>query len=66
MNIKCYICNHKMEEKIISISTGWGDCKMTINDVSAYICQGCGEMVLDSKEVLMLQELSKGLKIKDK
>jgi excisionase family DNA binding protein/YgiT-type zinc finger domain-containing protein len=50
-----------MEEKMTSINTGWGDYKVTVNGVSAYVCPQCGEMVLDGKDALMLQKLSKSL-----
>lgn len=59
MSMKCYICDHDMEEKIISINTGWGDYKLTVNGVNAYVCPECGEMVLDSKDATMLQKLSR-------
>ncbi|MBD7915414.1 helix-turn-helix domain-containing protein [Clostridium sp. Sa3CUN1] len=61
MSMKCYICDHDMEEKITSINTGWGDYKLTVNGVSAYVCPECGEMVLDSKDSSMLQKLSRSL-----
>lgn len=61
MSIKCYICDHEMEEKITSINTGWGDYRITVNGVSAYVCPECGEMVLYSKDALKLQKLSKSL-----
>lgn len=61
MSMKCYICDHDMEEKITSINTGWGDYKLTVNGVSAYVCPKCGEMVLDSKDASMLQKLSRSL-----
>lgn len=69
MSMKCYICDHQMEEKVTSINTGWGKYKVTINGVSAYVCPKCGEMILDSKDALMLQKLSKSLentKVEDK
>ena len=59
--MKCYICDHEMEKKITSINTGWGDYKVTVNGISAYVCPECGEMVLDSQEAIMLQKLSKSL-----
>ncbi len=61
MSMKCYICDHDMEEKITSINTGWGEYKLTVNGVSAYVCPKCGEMVLDSKDASMLQKLSRSL-----
>ena len=60
--MKCYICNHNMQEKIISINTGWGDYKTTINDVNVYVCPECGEKVIDSKVAIMIQKLSKNKK----
>lgn len=59
--MKCYICNHDMEKKITSIDTGWGDYKLTVNGVSAYVCPECGEVILDSKDASMLQKLSRSL-----
>ncbi|WP_265858993.1 helix-turn-helix domain-containing protein [Clostridium botulinum] len=59
--MKCYICDHEMEKKITAINTGWGDYKVTVNGISAYVCPECGEMVLDSKDAMMLQKLSKSL-----
>ena len=59
--MECYICDHEMEEIITSINTGWGDYKITINGVSAYVCPKCGEMVLDSKDANMLQKLSESI-----
>lgn len=61
MSMKCYICNHDMEKKITSIDTGWGDYKLTVNGVSAYVCPECGEVILDSKDASMLQKLSRSL-----
>ncbi|MDU5723268.1 MAG: helix-turn-helix domain-containing protein [Clostridium butyricum] len=61
MGMKCYICDHEMEKKITAINTGWGDYKVTVNGISAYVCPECGEMVLDSKDAMMLQKLSRSL-----
>ncbi|OSA88140.1 UNVERIFIED_ORG: DNA-binding protein [Clostridium botulinum] len=55
------MCDHEMEKKITAINTGWGDYKVTVNGISAYVCPECGEMVLDSKDAMMLQKLSKSL-----
>ncbi|NKF08280.1 helix-turn-helix domain-containing protein [Clostridium gasigenes] len=55
------MCDHEMEEKITAINTGWGEYKVTINGVSAHVCPECGEMVIDSKDALMLQKISKSL-----
>ncbi|MDV5113950.1 helix-turn-helix domain-containing protein [Clostridium perfringens] len=48
-------------KKITSIDTGWGDYKLTVNGVSAYVCPECGEVILDSKDASMLQKLSRSL-----
>lgn len=61
MSMKCYICDHDMEKKVTAINTGWGDYKLTVNGISAYVCPECGEMVLESKDADMLQKLSRSL-----
>ena len=61
MNKNCYICNTEMEQKQTSINTGWGQYKLTVEGVSAYVCPKCGEVVLEGKDSVMLQKLSKSL-----
>ena len=57
----CYICNTQMEKKNTSINTGWGQYKLTVEGISAYVCPKCGEVVLEGKDCMMLQRLSKSL-----
>ena len=57
----CYICNAEMEEKTTSINTGWGQYKLTVEGISSYVCPKCGEVVLEGKDAIMLQKLSKSL-----
>jgi excisionase family DNA binding protein/YgiT-type zinc finger domain-containing protein len=57
----CYICNTEMEKRTTSINTGWGQYKLTVEGVSSYVCPKCGEVVLEGKDALMLQKLSKSL-----
>lgn len=45
MSKNCYICNTEMEQKQTSINTGWGQYKLTVEGVSAYVCPKCGEVV---------------------
>ncbi len=61
MSKNCYICNTKMEQKQTSINTGWGQYKLTVEGVSAYVCPKCGEIVLEGKDSVMLQKLGKSL-----
>jgi len=57
----CYICNTEMEKKTTSINTGWGQYKLIVEGVNSYVCPKCGEVVLEGKDALMLQKLSKSL-----
>ncbi len=59
MSKKCYICNSEMEKKTTSINTGWGQYKLTVEGVDAYVCPKCGEVILEGKDANMLQKLSK-------
>lgn len=61
MDKKCYICNSEMEKRTTSINTGWGDYKLTVEGVNAYVCPKCGEVTIEGKDAIMLQKLSKSL-----
>ncbi|HYE12460.1 MAG TPA: helix-turn-helix domain-containing protein [Patescibacteria group bacterium] len=61
MSKKCYICNSEMEMKTTSINSGWGQYKLTVEGVNAYVCPECGEVILEGKDAIMLQKLSKSL-----
>jgi len=50
-----------MEKKAISINTGWGKYKLIVEGVSSYKCPKCGEVVLEGKDAIMLQKLSRSL-----
>lgn len=62
MNKKCYVCNSMMEHKITSVKVGWGDYKLTVDGIEASVCPKCGEVVIEAKDAIMLQKLSKSLK----
>ena len=61
MSKKCYICGSEMEMKTTSINSGWGKYNLTVEGVDAYVCPECGEVVLEGKDAMMLQKLSKSL-----
>jgi YgiT-type zinc finger domain-containing protein len=61
MSNNCYICNTEMKQKQTSINTGWGQYKLAVEGVSAYVCPKCSEVVLEGKDSVMLQKLSKSL-----
>lgn len=61
MSKKCYICNSEMEKKTTSINTGWGNYKLTVDGINAYVCPKCGEVTIEGKDAIMLQKLSKSL-----
>jgi len=50
-----------MEKKTTSINTGWGDYKLIVEGIGAYVCPKCGEVILEDKDSIMLQRLSKSL-----
>ena len=62
---KCFICGTDMDEKIISTDIGWGEYKLTVNDVKAYVCPNCGEIVFSAEEVHKLQELGRSQSVLD-
>jgi len=58
---KVLYCGSEMEMKITSIDSGWGEYKLIVEGVNAHMCPECGEVVLEGKEAIMLQNLSKSL-----
>ena len=50
-----------MKMKKTSIDSGWGKYNLTVKGIDAYVCPKCGEVVLEGKEAMMLQILSKRL-----
>lgn len=63
---KCYICGNIMEDKVSSITTRWGDYRLTIDGVKAYVCPVCGEKIYDADEVNMIQQLTQNLSEADR
>lgn len=60
--MQCYICNTQMEYKeIMYDNPKWGCPGVTVPEkAKAWVCSKCGEIIFDSSEVILLQELSQG------
>lgn len=61
MSKTCHICNAEMVQRQTSLQTGWGAYKISVEGIQAYVCPICGEVILEGKEALMLQKLSRSL-----
>lgn len=60
MILRCRVCNQEMEDKIISIKTGVGDCEFTIK-----LCEECDEMALNTDDLDRIEKLSERLEEAD-
>lgn len=58
--MKCFFCGTEMKETKTQIETSWGDYQVTIKGVQAEVCPNCGEKVLNSEEVKMIQDIAQG------
>lgn len=58
--MKCFFCESEMKKVITQIDTSWGDYQVTIRGIKAEECPQCGEKVLNSEEVKMIQDIAQG------
>lgn len=63
--INCYLCNEKMKKEAIDIKTGWGKYELKIKGLEPYVCPNCNEKVYSREEMLLIQNLSKCLSLKE-
>ncbi|MDI3538257.1 MAG: hypothetical protein PWQ13_280 [Bacillota bacterium] len=59
--MKCIFCNSEMETKPTDVETGWGDYKVIMKGVKAYVCLQCGHKVFDQDDVRMMHRVSAAL-----
>jgi YgiT-type zinc finger domain-containing protein len=50
-----------MEKQITSQNTGWGNYKVTVDNINTYVCPKCGEVIFEGKVAIMMQKLSRNL-----
>lgn len=55
----CVVCGSPMKEITTSIEAGWGKYDLLIKGVKAWRCEGCGEEEYDSKEIELVETLSR-------
>jgi excisionase family DNA binding protein/YgiT-type zinc finger domain-containing protein len=58
--MKCFFCDTEMKETKTEIKTSWGDYQIIIKGVQAEVCPDCGEKVLNSVEIKMIQDIAQG------
>lgn len=55
----CVTCGGRMKEVTTSIEAGWGKYDLLIKGVKAWRCENCGEEEYDSKEIELVEALSR-------
>ena len=60
--IKCEICGKEMLKKKINKEIEYNGNKIEFKDIEAYVCDECNNVILESKEVKILENLSKSFK----
>ena len=57
--MKCIECNGNMIEKDLELTTSWGKYDLILKGIKGYVCENCGEEVIDTHEALIAQNLVK-------
>ena len=60
--IKCEISGKEMLKKKINKEIEYDGNKIEFKDIEAYVCDECDNVILESKEVKILENLSKSFK----
>ena len=60
--IKCEICGKEMLKKKINKEIEYNGNKIEFKEIEAYICDECNNVILESKEVKMIENLLKSFK----
>lgn len=58
--MKCNECNNEMIFKATDIDSCWGNYKVTVRGLDAYICPKCGNLLLPAKTTKILEDISRG------
>ena len=59
--MKCIHCQGEMEKGTAPVHIDRKGCHLMLDKVSAWICQQCGEIYFEEKEVDAIQELIKSV-----
>lgn len=62
--MKCIHCQGVMKKGTAPLHIDREDCHVTFDNVPAWVCQQCGEVYFEEKEVETIQELIKTLEKK--
>jgi len=54
----CNECNNEMKEIKTDINSGWGNYKVVIKDVPAFVCEKCGNKLFAAEDIKMIEKLS--------
>jgi excisionase family DNA binding protein/YgiT-type zinc finger domain-containing protein len=57
--MKCHICGEAMHTVKGSVKAGWGDYKLIIEGVNLIRCEKCGEELLDTSEMRLVEAASR-------
>ena len=60
--IKCEICGKEMLKKKINKEIEYDGNKIEFKEIEAYVCDECNNVILESKEVKMIENLLKSFK----
>ena len=56
--MKCINCNNEMVNKLTKVDITWGSYTITIDGISAFVCDECGEKMLSFEDSKMVQKLA--------
>lgn len=60
-SIKCFACGGHMTQKTTEIESVWGDYKLNLSGITAFVCDSCGEKMVSVEEAKMIQRVTAAL-----
>lgn len=57
--MKCYNCNCELREEKKELELKNGDYTIVLKGVSAYVCDNCGEIIYNAKDLKLMRQLCK-------
>ena len=56
--MKCNECGNELKNIKTEINSGWGEYKVVIRDVPAFVCEKCGNNLFKAEDMKMIEKLS--------
>lgn len=60
-SIKCFACGGHMTQQTTDIESVWGEYRLKLSGITAFVCEKCGEKLIPVEEAKMIQRVTAAL-----